>query len=1232
MLLSAILASISYRLSKLHNYVPLNSRTFLSPPSDLPSLQDSFDVGEPFELREESLLVTLDVRLRGTGTVIVSSSTTTSDFSCATPRYLYESEIIRPGFTDLWLSPSGRVARYVGPLLIGTGIAQDSISGPFEQKGQQMDLHSSKLQLWHFWKERVTEWLVGRGFSAATIEQEGWLIVQILMFQDTITDDEANPEETISPKPDKLLTISWPAKLCYLRRKPNALDTKLGWPVHSDHTDSNDPLKFAEEWFCSRQLRDDIIESGRSARQAQELLAQQSKLSETAVHDRDIMEEPFVRVSNYLDLQTASVMYPTPPDGTHIQGSTGPQLHVGIGSTPDNGDGSNLDHDAEAAVNPEHALAGSGRTDHEAFETGARRSSEISQLAMSSAAYGAAGEDLFADEDADADMFGTSGITEADFSFFDDPDLNDAEGQMFESIENTRSMGPDIYAGAATPHAQDTFADPLSTLSRGNSMPDHSPDQDLSAIAEELPGRSEERSRVHGHIDEEGLPVDDVEPYPNEDAPSGAISILEGNEAQDYRFSSPPLSPISIKKKLIPAMNVQAKTVGGPTNEASHLDFKNHPVDDSRRHCTFDPVAFAGNVDFSDQKYKPNGRFSIASQVLANKPPFSRKMDIPSIGFPKKKQTSGSWNKKNRPIALLENHDDFLLGPDLAGEAEEERSSFPGSQESDQDDSSYTTVDEAKSTLAIGLKRKRDLADSGDDLVHSTSQQLNLDSPVKEEGQVPATMLSLTHFSSDPSDWPFAVDNQRIGGDTLLLSHMNDEEYVRVAQILADQLSSSTLNSSTQYPPQIGLPLTPNTYTGSCQAVIAEVIKSVFDNSSLCDLETFAAIEDRSGNPPTVANNHLKTAKRTAGGSELQRSSTQIFKLQAPHIRVQRAETAIEVLPPALPFWESFGFGPVNGPKDVIAFCLYPPSEGLEHAISTFLEGLGSVYESCKLGSHVPGDDCGQIRRGLVPIIPNEANSDYEMFIGDLKESCEGLGRTSRRLSMLDANDLIGTMLGSMNAENSNIVVYMVNPFTHPGPIADLCAAFLLLYQAYMQSTRYLVVLGPNELVLQLVPISFIASKTSLVVPTQAEYRTLALQVYERCGFGVHPTVDTARTPGVTSSILLSENLPTRISLKLAAEPPSSVLHEQTCLHIAYSTNVKDRWLSASWTDSFGKHQMSVAYCLGLEGSDSRRPFADIAREIWETSLDIVRGTKAKWKFLVVKVGIMDAEELEGKP
>lgn len=225
----------------------------------------------------------------------------------------------------------------------------------------------------------------------------------------------------------------------------------------------------------------------------------------------------------------------------------------------------------------------------------------------------------------------------------------------------------------------------------------------------------------------------------------------------------------------------------------------------------------------------------------------------------------------------------------------------------------------------------------------------------------------------------------------------------------------------------------------------------------------------------------------------------------------------------------------------------------------------------------------------------------------------------------------IGTFLGGINAEDNNVVIYIVNTFTEPDAVVYLCAAFLRLFHTYLQVEKSSLYSGPNEIVLQLIPVSFVASKTSIVVPTQADYRGLALEVYERCGLGLGQNVDGAVAPSNAASILLSHKIPASIDFKLNADPPLSVRHESTDLHIAYSQSGDGRWISTSWTDAEGNHQMSMSYCVGIRRTGSRRAFAEIAREIWKTSIEMVQVKEMRWRFLIAKVGVMEPEEHGGK-
>jgi hypothetical protein len=66
-------------------------------------------------------------------------------------------------------------------------------------------------------------------------------------------------------------------------------------------------------------------------------------------------------------------------------------------------------------------------------------------------------------------------------------------------------------------------------------------------------------------------------------------------------------------------------------------------------------------------------------------------------------------------------------------------------------------------------------------------------------------------------------------------------------------------------------------------------------------------------------------------------------------------------------FWEKLRLEPYSSKKHVNYFVVYPKNESIENGISHFFKGLSTVYETCQLGVHHPGN-IGPYRKGLVPV------------------------------------------------------------------------------------------------------------------------------------------------------------------------------------------------------------------------------------------------------------------------
>jgi hypothetical protein len=218
-----------------------------------------------------------------------------------------------------------------------------------------------------------------------------------------------------------------------------------------------------------------------------------------------------------------------------------------------------------------------------------------------------------------------------------------------------------------------------------------------------------------------------------------------------------------------------------------------------------------------------------------------------------------------------------------------------------------------------------------------------------------------------------------------------------------------------------------------------------------------------------------------------------------------------------------------------------------------------------------------------------------------------------------------GTALSKAPSVKDNFVVYIVNPYPHGPAYADICSAFLQLFNKFVkdldqQQPRSEI----NELVLQILPISFISSPCSMIVPSQADYLNLALEVYNRCT----PPDPASSVLGCAPPVLLAEPIPKSINFRLAPER-SSPFSEGRTLHLAFSRSLDQRWITAAWSDNLGSFQISLSYCLRVKGSVASRTLLEIRQEIWDTTKDILERFQTKWKTVLVRTEPVEPEEIE---
>ena len=214
-----------------------------------------------------------------------------------------------------------------------------------------------------------------------------WILVQM------------EPESNHSVGPPVSL---WPAELCFCEDSMALLssDEPFKTPLPDG---SDDPLQQAESWFLGKSTR---VEALRVKMMEEKQEAQALKDVEDT-DDEDALSSFEVPLDQGVTPQDVSGIYPTPPDGL-------PPALLGPSST--NNVRSGDYDDGEKDLQPIEETRGD--TD------------------------GQENEDLFGDMD--IDMFASNGLTEADFSFFDEPGMVDEDlretGQVMaqdDTIETT---------------------------------------------------------------------------------------------------------------------------------------------------------------------------------------------------------------------------------------------------------------------------------------------------------------------------------------------------------------------------------------------------------------------------------------------------------------------------------------------------------------------------------------------------------------------------------------------------------------------------------------------------------------------------------------------------------------------------------------------------------------------------------------------------------------------------
>lgn len=1010
------------------------------------------------------------------------------------------------------------------------------------------------------WKITVTTWLKRKGLSLTA--DDAW--TKVRLSQDATAASKAK---------GKHIECLWPVKFCYAYTAPAAADREsreeeskgLQWFGIADSA-VKDPLESAQRWFMGTEERERNREAKKKLAAMQQ---EQTAMNESGIYPTS----PFYTRP---DLMAAGGVYPTPPDGIMTQPTTTTQA---------------VDTPYAAPSTVETQPVGATPMD----PTG-----PAEDLTMEDTSPADADKDLFGDMDMDEDNFAGNELSDADFNFFDEPD------------DEALSDAVDKIADAATLADTGEPEDDQSEIK----APDESRTTDINTPAVAAPEASQ------------GPP------------------LTLHNATADFKVPDTPVNVLS-----------------RPVNRHQPLD-RRRMLGSATTTDGLHPYHF-GNIRFHDQITSADAKYSSGGIFSAHPSSTSRHHELPltdrrrSTAYDSRFARSSRGSASGlRGAASARVHHQIMSPKGRVAIIESDSDTEDSADSASADDfPTWNDVDDGQLDTSMDEQENKTAGRQGEGTTTIGTPTLDME----DEAQAPSLQHSalevsdidvITLLEPEYADWSlahFPAPTRNIlkpsGTQVNALPNMagstavqkigtepNIAASIGVAQLIAQQAATSTLQLlSSGEAPGAG---SPYDHAGdSVQSNLPEVsatLAILFPDVTHLDLAKYAQIQDAPFEPlPGSKVLQRPGARKPPGamaGADPQTLNTP-FLVNPQHVRVRRGEILWDLLPTALPFWELLGLGPVGGPKNLVTYCIYPDNDALADTLNSFIVGLGSTYEGCKLGSHRRGPALPSSPSDLIPVkAQDRAQPTYESLQNALQSLSARLGADLASVdfesdqAMQDANQ---TKTDEKSPGVDNIVLYAIDVLESSESLRDLCAFFWSVREAYRQTCHsYSLAIRNPDLVLQIIPISCITSTNAPVFLEQKIMVGLAREVYDRCPPSSSSTASTLSIRAAPS-IQLEETIPRAIPFRLTADPAVELLHDCSHLHLGYAISWSGNWMTAAWTDGFGKYQTMASYSM------TERAFGEIAKEIWQTTIGIMLSRRVNWRVTIARAGTMDREEIE---
>ena len=379
--ISAIVMSTLSSLARYRQYIPFSSNLCLN--TKFPSqTQPLHGVQDHAFFEKHPALIAINVQWTSSETVLISSRPTTpGNWRNLEETSLNEKNSFRvPSENTVKLAPIGLSAMYIEH---ARPIPGNDLYGSSEH------LRSSNENVVRDWKFSISRFLSCYGIELPV--ETCWIRAQTYLPLAETLGDNLNQNSSYS--------ILWPAHLTFYDMDYySAAEKDFTWAWEYENHEAADPLAEAELWFLGKAGRDEVMKEYR----------ENAKIDANAKVDGSSSDE--VSISGFvidsqrpIDQQALTGIYPTPPDGYRSHG-------VGISSSAEQND--------NAAV---QISVGSFSEETRPLIDEQQQSPTSPDVDMALGEYDRLDDDDDLFGDMNTDMFTATGITEADFSFFDEP-------------------------------------------------------------------------------------------------------------------------------------------------------------------------------------------------------------------------------------------------------------------------------------------------------------------------------------------------------------------------------------------------------------------------------------------------------------------------------------------------------------------------------------------------------------------------------------------------------------------------------------------------------------------------------------------------------------------------------------------------------------------------------------------------------------------------------------------